>query len=384
MAGQRNSLEHLFITFLCIFSAIAVYSIHAGEAKQVPAVYIVKKGDTLWNISQRYLADPFLWPALWEMNKYIKDPQWIYPGQPLMLKEKNLVPSEHDNLVPSVHDNLVHSEHPGRAVKFYPPTQLPDAMQSEVPPPISEYLINRDLIDSCGYILPRKELLAKEQEEQWGSVIDGQEEKISYSCPDVIYINKGKNQVAPGALFTVFRTQDMVFHPETNREIGYPVQVVGIIEVEKVFDKIARAKITKSFSEIHLQDRIKAYQQDPLPIRSEPNAKIQGTLIASEDERINLATQNIVFLDQGTRQQVQAGNCFSIYRKNPISGASFEEDARFKEKDSPSLSLSPWPQIVNDVIGELLILNAQENTSTAVITKSADPIMVGCLFSSKP
>lgn len=359
MAGQRKSLERIFITFLCIFSAIAIYSIHAGEAEEIPSVYIVKEGDTLWNISRRYLEDPFLWPALWEMNKHIKDPQWIYPGQPLMLKEKNLVP-----------DNLVRSGHPVRVVTLPPPQ--PDTLPIEAPSSSTEYMINRDLIDSCGYILPKEEFLVKEQQEQWGTIIDGEENKISYSCPDLIYINKGKNQVSPGALFTVFRSQDMVLHPETDQEIGYPVQLLGILEVERVFDKIARAKIIKSFSEIHLQDRIKSYQQIPLPVRNEPKAKIQGMLIASEDGRLNLATQNIVFLDQGKKQHIQAGNRFSIYRKDPIS------DENFKGKDSP------WPEIVNDVIGELLILKAEENTSTAVITKSEDAIMVGYLFSAKP
>jgi hypothetical protein len=164
----------------------------------------------------------------------------------------------------------------------------------------------------------------------------------------------------------------MVFHPETDREIGYPIQILGIIEVEEVLDKIAKVRITKSFSEIHLQDRIKAYQQSPLPVRSEPKGKIQGMVIASEDGRLNLSAQNIVFLDQGKNQHVQAGNSFTIYRRDRIS------DESFKGEDSP------WHETVNDVIGELLVLKAEDNTSTAVITKSEDPILVGYLFSVKP
>lgn len=359
MAGQRKNLEWIFIIFINVLSAIAIFSIHAGEAEETPSVYIVKEGDTLWNISRRYLVDPFHWPALWEMNKHIKDPQWIYPGQPLMLKENSLLS-----------DNLVRSGHPARVVTL--PSPQPDALPAEALPPPLEYMINRDLIDSCGYILPKDEFLLKEKQEQWGSIIDGEDGKISYSCPDLIYINKGKKQVTPGSQFTVFRSQDMIHHPETDREIGYPVQILGIIEVVQVYDKIAKAKITKSFSEIHLQDRIKAYHQIPLPVRTESKSKIQGMLIASEDGRLNLATQNIVFLDQGKKQKIQAGNSFSIYRKDPVS------DDDFKGKNSP------WPEIINDVIGELLILKAEENTSTAVITKSEDAIMVGYLFSVKP
>ena len=47
--------------------------------------YIVKKGDTLWDISEEYLKDPFAWPDLWQANKHIEDPHWIYPGDSLCI-----------------------------------------------------------------------------------------------------------------------------------------------------------------------------------------------------------------------------------------------------------------------------------------------------------
>ena len=51
----------------------------------VPDVYIVKKGDTLWDISGVFLENPWSWPQLWEKNSYIKNPHLIYPGDRLHL-----------------------------------------------------------------------------------------------------------------------------------------------------------------------------------------------------------------------------------------------------------------------------------------------------------
>jgi len=217
MAEKKKSVRWFFVILLLVFSAIAISS-QLIEAEQIPPVYIVKKGDTLWNISRRYFEDPFFWPNLWQKNKYIKDPQWIYPGQPLLLKEKKIVPPN------------LEREHRARVVKLPKPQPT-----SEPPltPPLStpENIACRDLIDSCGYILPEKEYFAKEKQEKWGAIIDAKESKMSYSYPDLVYINKGKEQVSPGEMFTVFRSDDMVIHPQTDQKLGYLIQILGIIKV---------------------------------------------------------------------------------------------------------------------------------------------------------
>ena len=51
-----------------------------GVAFLAASAYVVKKGDTLWDLSDEFLHDPFAWPDLWENNRHIHDPHWIYPG----------------------------------------------------------------------------------------------------------------------------------------------------------------------------------------------------------------------------------------------------------------------------------------------------------------
>ena len=70
---------HLFVSFYLFLCIPSAYSAENGP------VHIVKEGDTLWSICEKYYGDPFLWPELWEMNKFITNPHWIKPGDEITL-----------------------------------------------------------------------------------------------------------------------------------------------------------------------------------------------------------------------------------------------------------------------------------------------------------
>ena len=50
-----------------------------------PDEYTIQKGDTLWDLSQKFLSNPWYWPKIWSLNPSIENPHWIYPGNKLRI-----------------------------------------------------------------------------------------------------------------------------------------------------------------------------------------------------------------------------------------------------------------------------------------------------------
>ena len=76
--GLRTMLAAALLT-------VATYAAAVELRGDYPQTYVVKRGDTLWDISARFLKKPWLWPEIWQANPQIKNPHLIYPGDVLSL-----------------------------------------------------------------------------------------------------------------------------------------------------------------------------------------------------------------------------------------------------------------------------------------------------------
>jgi len=64
---------------------VAAYAAAAEMKGDHPDTYVVKRGDTLWDISGKFLQKPWLWPEIWQANPQIQNPHLIYPGDVISL-----------------------------------------------------------------------------------------------------------------------------------------------------------------------------------------------------------------------------------------------------------------------------------------------------------
>ena len=82
----------IYLTFAALLLTGAVVAQDVALRSDHPEEYVVVKGDTLWDISGRFLDKPWQWPAIWHANPQIENPHLIYPGDVISLVYVDGVP----------------------------------------------------------------------------------------------------------------------------------------------------------------------------------------------------------------------------------------------------------------------------------------------------
>jgi hypothetical protein len=295
--------------------------------------YIVKKGDTLWDICQRFYKNPFLWPRLWWQNQYITNPHWIYPGDRIRLYPYRILIKEE-----------------------IPPT-LKEVTPGFPPPPGKIKLSIYPEVYTAGFIT--------EEVEGIGSIVGARDEKTMLCEADEVYLAFHKEiLVKEGDKFTIFRVGDPLIHPVTQRVIGRKVLILGTVEIISAEGDAKIGLIALSNNPIFTGDRLFPYltPREDLAIN-----KVEGTLYgwvvaAKKDDVEEFGEGDVIYIDRGENNDIKPGHIFQVFHRgqwviDPIS------QRKVRLPDNP--------------IGQVVVITTQKKTSTALITKSRLPIHVG-------
>ena len=343
-------------------------------------IYVIVRGDTLWDLAKRFYGDPYLWPQLWEKNQYILDAHWIYPGDPLVTgiqvaPVQNLAQAG-AGAEPPVTPGTADVEQPAA------PSQVP-GMESAVQATNAPAPLGWESDIYCsGYIADPGEQF---QYSIVGSEFDNLTPKLNPSyhsgelkgiygrtgakvdmfTGDIVYLSGGARQgLAAGSLFTIVSGERPVVHPVTAQVFGSFYKYVGRLRVLSVQEDTAIAEIVHSCDPVQIGDRLRPFEPEPVPLGRRtpmrpvnmpvPAGKLKDApaIIYSRDEIISLGQDHVVFIDRGSDQNVTPGDVFTIYRAS--------------DHGLPPL-----------LLGELAVLSVQKRSAMAKITESRYTIFLG-------
>ncbi len=269
-----------------------------------PVQYVVKKGDTLWDIASLFLKDPWYWPEIWQRNPQIKNPHLIYPGDVLTLI--------YVNGQPQILVNQTTTQSGTQAVE----NNLPVVKLS---PTVHRKPINASIPsipgDAIRQFLTRPRVVTKEQMESAPYIIGSPGDHLILGHGNEVYIRGelDKERVR----YTVFRTGDKLIDPKTGDLLGYEAIYAGEVRIKKYGDP-ATGVLTSTSREVLIGDRLLPLDksiQTNLYFPKLPDREVHGQIISLFDALFGVAKYQIAIINLGARDGLEVGNLLATYTR---------------------------------------------------------------------
>ncbi|MBC8463736.1 MAG: LysM peptidoglycan-binding domain-containing protein [Deltaproteobacteria bacterium] len=329
--------------FVC-FLICAPLLLHSWPARaqaneqQIPheagVYYTIQKGDTLWDLSQRFADSHWLWPDVWGDNDQILNPHRIYPGQRIRLYHKQDVEK--------------------MAAEAPPPKPSPQKEPPETKPEAPYFLFST--IDQVGFIKPQPV-------QPSGRIFHNREQKTIIGPGDTIYIHPYNDDLIPGKRFTVYRTTDLTIDARKKATLGTQHYLVGIVEIIEKKEKFAIASVLRAFRSIQLEDLLMPYvkRSPKLFLKKSPHGLL-GRIIGSEENEGIFADHTIAFIDKGYKNGVEPGQSYTVF---------YQDQKQIDPNSKETILLDPVDY------GTLFVLRSEETAATVLVTRSERSISPG-------
>lgn len=343
-----KTYRYLAAATALISLSVAALPAFAGKRSE-PTVYVVKKGDTLWGLSDRFMKDPYYWPDLWARNPgKVGNPHFIFPGQRLKIYPDRIEVEEVKNAAPA-----------SAAVEKSAEAAIPPV----APPQVAE--VKEQAVEERRFTVNGGEgFLAGSEFKPVGSVIAGNNNRQIFAVDDVVYTDIGRNIGGKeGDRFIALKRHGAISHPGTNQILGYKVVPLGVLQLTEMADKSSKALITETFLEIEPGAALLPYKSMKKEVSLKaPEKDMTGYIVETRSGIQAIAAGDIAYIDLGASHGVKPGNVFYVVRNVKVEINYFSKS----DYDLPV-----------DVIGALVIVDTAENSSTALVIKSIDTIYKG-------
>ncbi len=337
---------------LCVLCLAELQKVLAaeGSSSSKKVYYIVREGDCLWDISERFYKDPYVWPSVWRNNAYITNPHRIFPGEHIYLTSAQQAPA------PSFEQEPFEESQE----EFAPIEDKPVAAAF---PPISTLHVSRFFVDTA--------LLTDEEINETGRVLAPEAEKIMIAKEDNIYIQFAQPQMSSNdSTYQILRGIRKVRDPKTGKYLGTLYSILGYAKVtNQTTPQIARAKVLASQDVIEVGDILREGTTPPKEVYSK-NAKrdIQGRVVATLNDVEMIAQHEVCFIDKGIVDGVEMGDTFWVMKR----GRKVK-----KQKKWGSVRLPDTRQAM------LVVVHAEKETATTLVAESRGVFHAGSSIQSR-
>ncbi len=288
----------------------------AELAPGAPEVYVVQKGDTLWDIAGRYLQSPWAWPEVWNANPQVDNPHLIFPGDVLSLVyvagqprvqrtagpgTARTVSSDIGGSVADAGNAVVESKLPDGTTRLSPKARV--LSEGEAIPTLSREIIGPFLTDA--------KVVEAGAIEALPYVVASEGEHVVVGAGDRVYVRGIDTDVKT---YSFFRPGKAYVDPDTEEVLGYEAQHVGSGMMVREGDP-ATFDLLKTNQEVRVGDRALPVDESHLnPVfmpQPSPDG-VQARILSVYGGVTQIGQYNVVVINKGEREGIRTGHTMSV------------------------------------------------------------------------
>lgn len=357
-----------------------------------PDTYKVVRGDTLWDISSRFLRDPWRWTDVWDFNPQIANPHLIYPGDVIRLaydaQGKVVIFKDRSEStqtrITEVEDlpggtpvgpggevrGEVRTEEPFREDFSGDRVMIRSRSGNRLYPRIRR--IEKDSaiptipVDVLQHFAARLMVVTQDDIENSGYIVQGHSDRLIAGLNDQVYarnLEAGRTN-----RFSIFRTGKVYRNPGADEDdiLGYEALYIGSA-VARTFGDPSTLTLVEAKREALLGDRLMPIYEDELGFHFIPRAPeilVEGQIIDIVDAVARIGQFQTAVLNLGTRDGLEPGHVLAVYHQGKEVRDIITPDPRDKVR------------IPDERAGLLMVFRAFEKVSYGLIMNSTRDISI--------
>jgi LysM repeat protein len=315
-----------------------------------PKDYVVKRGDTLWGISNMFLQNPWLWPEIWYVNPDIHNPHRIYPGDNIHLAMgrdgRTTLQIVRGGMGGARLEPLLRSQPLDGPIATIPYTTIAAFLSRPG-------VMTRDEVKAAPYVVALRDM----------HQVAGEDNDL--------YVKQASGDM--GTRYNVMHIDEKLKDPQSGRDLGYLAIYTGTAQLTRT-GQVSRASLVASARETLQGDVLIAESAnqtaDFLP--HNPHGAIDGRLIAVVDG-VSLASQyNVVALNRGSDDGLDRGTVLTIDAAQEVT----DDRCAFADGSSTCL-VGHSTGLPIEMEGTLLVFKTYQKMSYALILGATVPVHVG-------
>jgi hypothetical protein len=367
-------IRKIIVLLAGMLVTVAVYAAGAQLRASHPDTYTVRRGDTLWDISAKFLSRPWLWPEIWQANPQVRNPHLIYPGDVLNL---SFINGPRLSLEPSVHRE-------GDAVPAIPLSELKMFLKDM-------RVMDSNAVSSAPYVVGLEEArlrgsvgqniyvrgLQGEPGQRWAivrptHVFRGFEQDDPNDAENGI-VGHGLDSNAAMVNSPWREDSRNDGHYGKGDDLGVEVSVIGTAETLRTGDP-ATLLLLGSTQEIRSGDRVMPVDDTPYDPFYYPHAPksvpANAQVIGFADALDAAGSRQVVMLSIGARDGVDNGQTFTVYEP----GETIHDDVA---SNSWNRGVGEKVTLPDEYVGHVMVFRTFNRVSYGLVMDGLRPVHIG-------